>query len=491
MTRPRVDHHRRASTRTRAARRAASPCATRSTTRCSSSSRTSVAAQAAVPAVGDPRRDRRAARPGPGPAAGAALATRRRSRASAPRSAAAAAGVRSWLAGRPGPERRVRVLYVERYGLIGGGERSLLGLLGNLPDRVGATLACPRGPLQSAAAASGAAVRRSPPPPPASSSTRSHAGGAQRPCPAPRRASCASDRRVRLDVLHANSVRAGLIALPASRARHPARRPRARPAAAGACRRRSSGGSWTRTWWSRSQRWVAREFDSAGEARRLEVVDNPIDVASFALRSVRRAERGGGGSGSRRRRRRLRPGRPDHAVEGPAEGDRGPRAHAPPRRRGAADRRRPEVRGGRDPLRQPHLSRGAGRARDRARTDGRGAVPRRAGGRPAAAALRTSRSCCRRRSRSAARAFEAMAAGLADARHRRGRAGRDHHRRRTTASCCRRARRALVRRGRRAARRPGAGGGDGRAGARDGDHALRRAGHAERVAALYAGLAPA
>src|SRR4051812_376180 len=111
----------------------------------------------------------------------------------------------------------MKVLYVERTGLVGGGERSLLGLLDGTAGRVDATLACPSGPLQAAAVSrdvpvvtipeTAGSLRLHPLHTPTGLATMASAAWAIR----------REARRLGVDLLHANSIRAGLISAPAAR----------------------------------------------------------------------------------------------------------------------------------------------------------------------------------------------------------------------------------------------------------------------------------
>jgi L-malate glycosyltransferase len=108
----------------------------------------------------------------------------------------------------------VRVLYVNHTATVGGGERSLLDLLSALPEEVSPALACPDGDLALAASRLGVPTT---PIPEAAPSFRldpvQTAGGLirlGRAAVAFRRVA----RRAQVDLIHANSVRAGLIAAP-------------------------------------------------------------------------------------------------------------------------------------------------------------------------------------------------------------------------------------------------------------------------------------
>jgi glycosyltransferase involved in cell wall biosynthesis len=106
----------------------------------------------------------------------------------------------------------VNVLYVDHTSLVSGAQRALLDLLRGLPPTVVPTLMCPEGPLAEMARAQGVEVRAFPG---TSGSLRLHpwhtpraAGEIFGSALALRRAA----RAVGADVVHANSIRAGLIA---------------------------------------------------------------------------------------------------------------------------------------------------------------------------------------------------------------------------------------------------------------------------------------
>jgi glycosyltransferase involved in cell wall biosynthesis len=112
----------------------------------------------------------------------------------------------------------MRVLYVNHTGLISGAERSLLGLLGTLEPDVEPRLVCPPGPLYERAVALGIPTTAMPE---VMGSLKLHplhtpvaigamAGGSL--------ALLREARRWRADLVHANSIRPGMVALPAARA---------------------------------------------------------------------------------------------------------------------------------------------------------------------------------------------------------------------------------------------------------------------------------
>jgi L-malate glycosyltransferase len=185
----------------------------------------------------------------------------------------------------------MRVLYVERTGLVGGGERSLLGLLDSLPDDVAAHLACPAGPLPEAAARAGVAttpiaecvgsLKLHPLHTPVALGAMAVAGARL----------SAVVRRRRPDLLHANSIRAGMIAAPVARLlgrplvvhvrdRLPPSRV-SHAVQAGLAARADAVIA--------ISEHVARGFDPGGRARRLRVIDNPFDLCRLDPRRVEAA----------------------------------------------------------------------------------------------------------------------------------------------------------------------------------------------------------
>src|SRR5688500_11953005 len=106
----------------------------------------------------------------------------------------------------------MRVLYVNQISQISGAERSLLALLGGLPEEVLPSLARPPGDLRSAAASTGAATHACPAPAggPRQPPLRPPAGAAWLMRAAVRRRALA--RREDAALVHANSTRAALAA---------------------------------------------------------------------------------------------------------------------------------------------------------------------------------------------------------------------------------------------------------------------------------------
>lgn len=111
----------------------------------------------------------------------------------------------------------MRVLYVNHTGLVAGAEHSLLTLLGALPDEVDAAVACGGGPLERAVGELGIPVHRLRG---TAGSLKLHPRHTTRAVVELTRDALAVRsiaRRLGADVLHANSIRAGLVTTLASR----------------------------------------------------------------------------------------------------------------------------------------------------------------------------------------------------------------------------------------------------------------------------------
>ena len=184
----------------------------------------------------------------------------------------------------------MRVLYVNHTGLIGGGERSLLGLLESLPAEVEPTLAGPPGPLHERAARIGTrtatvagtagSLRLHPVHTPvALAAMAATAGGVMR-----------AAHSWQADLLHANSIRAGMIAEPVARA---LKRPLVLhvrdclPPSALTARLQASLALRAGAVIAISDH-VAKAFDPDGIAARLRIIDNPFDLAKFDAARVDR-----------------------------------------------------------------------------------------------------------------------------------------------------------------------------------------------------------
>jgi L-malate glycosyltransferase len=174
----------------------------------------------------------------------------------------------------------VRALYVNHTGLVSGGERSLLGLLESLPADVEPRLAGPPGPLHDRAGAIGVRTVRIPGTsgslklhpvhtPVAVAAMAASAGGLLR-----------AARFWQPDVLHANSIRAGIIAEPVARA---LKRPLVLhvrdcvPPSPLTTRLQASLALRAEAVIAISDH-VAKGFDPHGIARRLRIIDNPFDL---------------------------------------------------------------------------------------------------------------------------------------------------------------------------------------------------------------------
>jgi glycosyltransferase involved in cell wall biosynthesis len=110
-----------------------------------------------------------------------------------------------------------RVLYLDHTAHVGGAERSLLDLLRVLPSEVQAAVACPSGPLAGRVRDLGIPVIEVPE---SNASLRLHPWYTVHGCARMLAAALAvrvAAHRMRADVVHANSVRAGLVAVLASR----------------------------------------------------------------------------------------------------------------------------------------------------------------------------------------------------------------------------------------------------------------------------------
>jgi glycosyltransferase involved in cell wall biosynthesis len=177
----------------------------------------------------------------------------------------------------------MRVLYVNHTATIGGGERSLLDLLSALPEDVSPALACPGGDLAAAARQLGVAVAAIPAVAP---SFRLHPvqtahgiASLVRAAAALRRAA----RRHRVDLVHANSIRAGLVAAPLARLGGPPVVVHIRdclpPGTLAALTRRAirSGAAFVIA----NSSYTGRSFAQNGTSTFLRVVHNGLDLTVF------------------------------------------------------------------------------------------------------------------------------------------------------------------------------------------------------------------
>lgn len=202
----------------------------------------------------------------------------------------------------------MRVLYVDHTGELGGAEHSLLTLLAGLPADVEPIVMSPPGPLRERVRALGiqtlpiagtnASFRLHPLHTPLALAQLAHSALAVR-----RAAS-----RLRADLIHANSVRAGLVVAPGSALRSPPSVVHVRdvlpPGAAASATRRAVAATAART--ICISEYVAQRF-SAGAGTRNVVVPNGVDMTRFGLDTA--------GADRRRVRRDLGVG-PDEILLG-------------------------------------------------------------------------------------------------------------------------------------------------------------------------------
>lgn len=196
----------------------------------------------------------------------------------------------------------MKVLYVNHTSAISGGERSLLDLLGGLRDSTDARVACPSaGPLGEVVIAAGF---------PVDSIARTEGSLKLHPVHTPRALAALSAaagqtalhaRREGVDLLHANSIRAGLVAVPAARllgipAIVHVRDRLPRSAVADASLRLIAVGARIVIANSRYTAEGIREATLRGE---IVVVHNPVDLSRFSRGRIDpRAVRAGLGLGS-------------------------------------------------------------------------------------------------------------------------------------------------------------------------------------------------
>jgi glycosyltransferase involved in cell wall biosynthesis len=184
----------------------------------------------------------------------------------------------------------VRALYVNHTAAISGAERSLLGLLAALPDTVHPTVAAPRGPLSGAVEELGIPLA---PIVGTAGSLRLH------PLHTPRALAELSAaawqvrrlaRRHRPDVVHANSIRAGVV-LALARLAPTATVVHARdclpPGPVATATLRLIAASATTV--VANSRYTAAAVRAAAPQARLEVVHNPVDLARWDPARIDRA----------------------------------------------------------------------------------------------------------------------------------------------------------------------------------------------------------
>jgi glycosyltransferase involved in cell wall biosynthesis len=186
----------------------------------------------------------------------------------------------------------MRVLYVNHTATVGGGERSLLELLAGLPSEVLPVLACPEGDLAATARRLRLPVATIPA---ATPSFRLDAVETPRDLANLGRAAIAVRRvarRVRADLVHANSIRAGLIAVPVARLGGPPLvvhvRDCLRTGTAAELTRRAIGGSATLV--LANSRYTAARFAPNGSRAIVRTVYNSVDLALFDPARIDRTE---------------------------------------------------------------------------------------------------------------------------------------------------------------------------------------------------------
>jgi glycosyltransferase involved in cell wall biosynthesis len=186
----------------------------------------------------------------------------------------------------------MRVLYVNHTATIGGGERSLLELLSGLPSGLSAALACPEGDLALAAHEIGVSVTTIPAATPSFRlgpvQTTRDLINLGRAAIAVRRAA----RRMHTDLVHANSVRAGLIAAPLGRLGGPPVVVHVRD-----CLPRGATAEITRRAIGRgaalvlaNSSYTAASFAPKGSRATVRTVYNSVDLALFDPARIDRAE---------------------------------------------------------------------------------------------------------------------------------------------------------------------------------------------------------
>jgi glycosyltransferase involved in cell wall biosynthesis len=185
----------------------------------------------------------------------------------------------------------VKVLYVNHTATVGGGERSLLELLAGLPEDIAPVLACPEGELASAARELGVPVSTIPAAAPSFRldllQTPRGVVNLGRAAVAVRRAA----RRSRADVVHANSLRAGLITAPLARLGGPRVVVHVRdtlpagPAASLTRRVICSSAAFLIA----NSRHTAANFASNGSRPRVRAIHNPVDLEVFDPARIDRA----------------------------------------------------------------------------------------------------------------------------------------------------------------------------------------------------------
>jgi glycosyltransferase involved in cell wall biosynthesis len=185
----------------------------------------------------------------------------------------------------------VNVLFVNHTGLRSGAEESLLSLMAALPSEVTPTLACPPGPLATAAAGIGVQVVWLPE---IEGSMRLHPTHTPRAVFALARSALSIRRiarRTGADIVHANSIRAGLSATLAARWGGPPTIVHIRD-----CLPRGAASAATKALISRgsammiaNSHYTAERFLTRG-ARPIRAIHNPVDLERYAAGGADRAE---------------------------------------------------------------------------------------------------------------------------------------------------------------------------------------------------------
>lgn len=185
----------------------------------------------------------------------------------------------------------MRVLYVNHTGLVGGAERSLLGLLESLPSDVEPRLAGPPGPLHEHATRIGTCTA-----PVAGTAASLKLHPVHTPVALAAMAATAAGvlraaHSWQADVLHANSIRAGMIADPVART---LKRPlvlhvRDCLPPSPLTRRLQASLALHAGAVIAISNHVASAFDPHGIARRLRIIDNPFDLAKLDPARIERA----------------------------------------------------------------------------------------------------------------------------------------------------------------------------------------------------------
>lgn len=183
----------------------------------------------------------------------------------------------------------MKVLYVNHTGQVSGGEKSLLEILRALPSTVDPLVACPDGPLVDAVDELGVervritgtdgSLKLHPRHTPVAIARMTKAAAEVR----------SLGRRRAVDVVHANSIRAGLFCALAARTGGPPAvvhvRDRLPPSLVSRLTLRAIAQADTVV---ANSRYTAAGFTEAGVARRVTVLGNPVDLVRFDAETVDR-----------------------------------------------------------------------------------------------------------------------------------------------------------------------------------------------------------